>query len=135
MGSFTNTAEDTILDAVFGGAALGAPGTYYARLTTTTPTDSAAGTEVSTGTWTNYAPVAITNNSTNFPASSGGAKSNGVAIAFGTASTSGNVSVAGIELWSASSGGVRWGWAAMTATVANGNIVSVAIGDLDLSLD
>jgi hypothetical protein len=135
MGSFTNDAENTILDAVFGGSALGAPATYYVALTTTAPTDSAAGTEVSTGTWTNYARVAVTNNATNFPAASGGAKSNGTAIAFGTASTSGNVSVAGLELWSASSGGTRWGWATLTATVANGNVVTVAVGDLDITLD
>ena len=136
MGSFTNDAENTILDAVFSAASLGAPATYYVRLTSTLPTDSAAGTEVTTSSWTNYAPVAVTNNATNFPAASAGAKSNGTAISFGTATVTGaNVTVAGAELWSASSGGTRWGWSAATATVANGAVVSIAIGALTISLD
>lgn len=132
MGSLTNAEDLLILDHEFGGTAIHAPdATLFCRLTTTVPTKAAAGTEVSTGTWTNYAPVSKTNNLTNFPAgttiSNVGTKTNGTIIDFGTATTNANVDVAGFEWWTASSGGTRRGWGAVTKTVANGNAVSFAV--------
>jgi hypothetical protein len=99
MGSFTDYSANKAIGVWFGGTSITPPGTLYFRLTTTTPTRSSAGTEVSTGTWTNYAPVAVTNNTTNFPAPSAGAAANGTQISFGTAATSGDVAVAGVEIW------------------------------------
>lgn len=136
MGSFTNAEDLLILAHFFGGSTLHAPdANLFFRLTTTLPTKAAAGTEVSAAVWTNYAPVSVANNTTNFPApttvANAATGANGTAISFGTATTTGNVSVAGFEIWTASSGGTRRAWGAITATVANGNAVSFAIGDLD----
>lgn len=136
MGSFNDFLEDELLDHVFGNAAYTAPATLYAALYTADPNDAGGGTEVGTGTWTNYARVAITNNATNFPAASGGSKSNGVAISFGTATTTGSVAVTGIAILDASSGGNFLGWSSLTTpkTVTNGDPVSFAIGALAITL-
>jgi hypothetical protein len=134
MGSFSNAAEVLINDAVFGGQTLTIPGTWYLRLTTTTPSDASAGTEVTTSSWTDYAPLAVTNNLTNFP--TGASKTNGTAFAWGAATVTGaNVTIAGVEFWSASSGGTRWAWLAATGTVASGTVVSFAAGALTCSQD
>lgn len=139
MGSLTNAEDLLILDHLFGGVALHAPdANLFIRLTTgAVPTKAAAATEVSTGTWTNYAPVQIANNATNFPAATTIAnvatKKNGTVISFGTAATTGNVDVTGAEVWTASSGGVRRGWGAVTNTVANGNLVIFPIDSITLT--
>lgn len=138
MSSFSDYLENKLLDEVFGKTDFVAPTTLYARLYTVAPTDAGGGTEVSTGVWTNYAPVAITNNTTNFPNASAGAKSNGAIIDFGTATISGTAPVVvAIALWDASSAGNMICWATLTAnkTIDNADAVSVAIGDLDITLD
>lgn len=61
------------------------PATVYAALFTVAPTSVGGGTEVTGG---SYARVAITNNTTNWPAASGGVKSNGTAIVFPAATAS-----------------------------------------------
>jgi len=71
-----------ILDLRFGGSAYTIPPTLYIALFTAAPTIAGGGTEVSGGA---YARVAVTNNSANWPASSGGAKSNAIAITFAQA--------------------------------------------------
>jgi hypothetical protein len=78
--------ENKVLD-VIGGTSITAPATVYVALYTVAPTDSSAGTEVSTS-GTGYARAAVTNNSTNWPAASGGSKSNGTQINFNTPTAS-----------------------------------------------
>ncbi len=75
--------ENKLLDHIVGNSAWAAPGTLYFALYTAAPSDSGGGTEVSGG---SYARVGVTNNLTNFPAATGGSKSNAGAIDFGTAS-------------------------------------------------
>jgi hypothetical protein len=136
-GSFSDYLENKILDLVFNGTAFTPPATYYAALYTAAPSDSGGGTEVSTGVWTNYARIAVTKNTTNFPAASGGAVANGAIIDFGTATISGTAPVvAAIALLDASSAGNLIAWADLTVnkTINNTDPVSVAIGDLDITL-
>lgn len=136
-GSFSDFLELELLDHVFGAAAYSAPATLYVALYTVAPSDSGGGTEVSTGVWTNYARVAVTNNATNFPAASGGAKANGTAIDFGTATISGTAPVVvAVGILDASSAGNLLAWADLTAnkTIDNSDAVSFAIGDLDITL-
>jgi hypothetical protein len=84
MGA-TDAREQKIADSQFGGGATTwAPATWYLGLSTTTPADDGTGfTEPAGG---SYARVALTNNSTNFPAASspGGitTKSNGAKFTF-----------------------------------------------------
>jgi len=60
----STTSEDAVLAGVFGS---GTPASFDAHLYEGDPTDD--GVEVAA---TSYAPVAVTNNTTNFPAPSGG---------------------------------------------------------------
>lgn len=124
-GSKSDYLENAILDHVLGGGNYTRPATVYVALYTAAPSDSGGGTEVGTGTWTNYARVAVTNNSTNFPAASGGSKSNGTAIDFGTATTSGSVTVVAVGIFDASTSGNLLYWADLTTnkTVSNGDPV------------
>lgn len=111
------------------------PATFYVALLTTNPTDE-TGTglvEVSTGTWTNYARQGIASLAANWNAPSGTAPrqiSNVNAINFGTATTTGNVTVTGYALYDAASAGTFWSWAAFSPSqiVQNGDPVSFAAG-------
>jgi hypothetical protein len=82
MSAASDYLENKILDHILGGGVFTRPPTLYLALYTAGPTDSGGGTEVSGSA---YSRVAVTNNSTNFPAASGGSKSNGAPINFPTA--------------------------------------------------
>jgi hypothetical protein len=135
-GSFSDFLELELLDHVWGNAAYTAPATIYVGLYTVAPTDAGGGTEVGTGTWSNYARVAVTNNATNFPAAAAGAKSNGTAISFGAATSSGAVTVVAVGLFDASTAGNLLAWADLTTnkTVNNGDTPSFAANELDITL-
>lgn len=131
-GSFSDYLEDELLDHVLGGADYTRPATVYVGLFTAAPTDAGGGTEVSGN---NYARVSVTNNATNFPASSGGAKANGTAITFDTPSGSWGTVVA-MGIFDASSAGNLLAWAdlAVNKSVSSGDVVAFAVGELDVSL-
>jgi hypothetical protein len=135
MGSFADFLELELLDHVFGNAAYTAPATLYVALYTVTPTDaSASGTEVTGG---SYARVAVTNNATNWPAASGGAKANGTAITF-PAPTANWGTVVAFAIYDAATVGNELAWGALTVnkTINNGDAApSFAVGDLDITLD
>ena len=132
-GSFSNFLELELLDHVFGNAAYSAPATLYVALFTATPSDSGGGTEVSGG---SYARKDVTNNATNFPAAAAGAKANGTAITFVTATASWGV-VTQFGIFDAVTAGNLLAWGDLTAskTVDSGDTVSFAVGDLDITLD
>jgi hypothetical protein len=73
--------ENELLDHVLSAATFTAAATLYFALFTAAPSDAGGGTEATGGA---YARVAKTNNATNFPAASGGSKSNGTDIDWGT---------------------------------------------------
>lgn len=133
---FSNYAEDEVLDHVYGGGDYTRPATLYIALTTATPTDASTCSTITEPASGSYARVSVTNNATNFPASSGGAKANGTAITFTTATASWGT-VTHVVICDASSGGNAIAWGALTAnkTVDSGDTVSFAIGDLDLTLE
>lgn len=136
-GSYADFLEDELLDHWLGGSAYSAPATIHVALFTAAPTDAGGGTEVGVGTWTNYARAAVTNNLTNWPASSGGSKSNGTVVSFGTVTASGPVTVVAFGLFDAASGGNLLGWATLTTnkTVNNGDQPSFAVGALVVTSD
>lgn len=132
-GSFADFLENELLDHVFGAAAYSAPATLYVGLYTATPSDAGGGTEVSGGA---YERVSVTNNATNFPAASGGAKANGTAITFPQASASwGTVSQFGIFDASTAGNLLVWGDLTASKTIDSGDTASFAIGELDITLD
>jgi hypothetical protein len=132
-GSKSDFLELELLDHVLGNAAYSAPATVYVGLYTAAPTDAGGGTEVTGG---SYARVAVTNNATNWPAAAAGAKSNGTAITFPTATASwGTVLAFGI--FDAVSAGNLLYWADLTVskTVGDGDTAEFAIGDIDITED
>ena len=136
-GSKSNYLENAILDHILGGPDYTRPATVYVALftdsNTQTQRDANTVTEVSGSA---YARVSVTNNSTNWPAASGGSKSNGTAITFPTPTGSwGTVTAFGI--YDASTGGNLLHHGDLTASqaVASGNTVSYAIGALVITED
>lgn len=141
MAGKSDYLENRILDHILGAVASTAPATIYVGLVTTLPNDASTsgaltpGVEVTGG---SYARVAVTNNATNFPAASAGAKANGTAITFPTPSANWGVIVGFFLSDVASGAGNIFYWGAITPnkTVNNGDPApSFAVGDLDITED
>lgn len=125
---------DAILDQILGATAWTSPGTVYLALYSTAPTGyGTGGTEFDGTTEPGYARLAVTNNSTNFPASSGGSKTLGTNQTF--AANSGGTSWANavaFGIFDASTAGNLLGYGSMTPlacpaggsiTVASGTVI------------
>lgn len=83
MGRLSDATVDGLLDLVFGDVTYTPASSYDIALSTTQPNNDGTGvTEPGGG--IGYSRVAVTNDTTHWPAASGRQKSNGVAIAFGT---------------------------------------------------
>lgn len=127
-GSKGDTLEQSMLNHVLGGPDYVRPGTVYVAAFTVAPSDAGGGTEVSTAGGTNYARVAVTNNSTNWPAATGtspASKTNGTAINFNVAGAAWGTVVAG-AVYDAPTGGtlLYWGTLAANKTIdANDQLV------------
>lgn len=91
-GNKSNFLENAVLNHILGNTAYTAPATVYLGLWTATLSDTSAGNtagEVSTASGSNYARKAITNNTSEWPTTSNGTKSNGNAQTFNTAGGTG----------------------------------------------
>lgn len=132
-GSKSDYLENKLLDHVLGGSDYTRPGTVYIALFTTAPSDTGGGTEVSGGA---YARASVTNNATNWPAASGGAKSNGQAISFPT-STAAWGTVVAFGIYDAVSGGNLLYWGELTSSKAVGDAEDwqFGVGDIDVTED
>lgn len=132
-GGKSDYLENKVLDHVLGGGDYTRPSTVYVALYTATPSDSGGGTEVSGG---SYARVSVTNNSTNFPAASSGAKSNGTAFTFPKATADWGTIVAwSIKDASTSGNTLYWGPVNPNKVVSTDDTPSFAAGDLDITED
>jgi hypothetical protein len=133
MAGKSEYLENAILDHVLGGPDYTRPGTLYIALYTVAPTDAGGGTEVAGG---SYARVAVTNNSTNFPAAAGGAKTNGTLIEFAEATANWGTVVA-VGIFDASTSGNLLYWAPLgTSKPVNiGDKAKFEPGDLDFTED
>lgn len=131
--SLSNLAENKILNAVFNGASLGSPGTYYVALHTGDPGETGTNAEA---TYTGYARKAVVVNTTNFPTTSSGLIANGVAITHNPC-TGGSDAITHFSLWDALTAGNCWGSGALTSTfnVSNGVTPSFGVGALTVTLD
>jgi hypothetical protein len=116
-GSKSDYLENRINDLVLGAVAFTAPVTVYVALftDTNTPTQRDAGTvtEVSGNA---YARAAVTNNATNWPASSAGVKSNGTQINFATPTPAGWGTVTAFGIYDALTAGNLLYWADLSAS-------------------
>jgi len=134
-GSKGDYLENKILDHVLGGGDYTRVATVYVHLYTAKPADAGGGTEVSTANWSNYAAVAVTNNATNWPAASGGAKSNGSIIDFGTATIVNPVHVEGVAIMDVGGNLLYWAELTVHKDITDGDPVSFPIGNLTISED
>lgn len=122
LTGLVQASERLVIDKFFGAGAAptltGVPATWHLGLFTAAPTETTAGTEVSTS-GTAYARVAITNNATNFPnaASAGPAsKASGAAFTFPVPTANwGTVTHFGF-FDAAVGGGALWAFAPLTAS-------------------
>lgn len=124
-GNLTNYAEDKILDHLLGTTSYTMPTTYIS-LYTVAPTDSSGGTEVTGGSYARQ--------SASFSASSGGATSNSGNVDF-TGMPACTVVAVGVT--DALSGGNLLVYGTLTAnkTLDAGDILRIASGDLDITID
>jgi hypothetical protein len=134
MAGKSDYLENAILNHILSGTTYTPAATTYIALFTVAPVDAGTGgTEVTGG---SYARVSVTNNATNWPAASGGSKSNGTTITFPAATgTWGTVVTFGI--YDASSGGnlLYFGSLSTAQSVVNGNTVSFAASSLTITED
>lgn len=132
-GSKSDYLENEILDHVLGGADYSRPGTVYIALYTVAPTDAGGGTEVSGG---DYARVAVTNNTTNWPAASSGSKSNGTAFTFTQATADWGTVVAFGILDALTSGNLLyWGDLTASKSVESGDTAEFAASGITITED
>lgn len=130
---FTYYLDNKLLDLVFSNTSYTVPSTLYIGLSTTTPTQSGSGFTEPSG--NGYARVAVTNNSTNWPAASNGAKSNANAITFPQATGSwGTVTHFGVFDASTSGNLLAWGALSQSKSISSGDTPYFAAGSLTLNL-
>lgn len=134
MGSKNNYLENKVLDHVLGGSDYTRPASVYIALFTSDPGEAGSQTgEPASG---SYARVAVTNNSTNWPAASSGAKSNGTDFTFPTASGSwGTITHFGILDASTSGNMLYYGALAASKVITTGDTAKFATGDIDITED
>ena len=110
-GGKADYLESAQLNESLGGTAYAAPATTYVALYSASPTDASAGTELAGG---GYARVAVTNNTTNWPA--GNPKSNGTAVTFPVATADWSRAYSW-QILDASSGGNRMYWGPLAQNI------------------
>jgi hypothetical protein len=132
---FSDYFENKVVGYLFGNVAYSLPATYYVGLWTASLSDSSTGSTAGEPSGGSYARVAVTNNSSNFDAASGGATANTNLITFPMATASwGTVTYVGI--CDASTGGNLIAYADLgtSISVAQYDTVIFKPGDLDITL-
>lgn len=130
-GSKSNYLENKILDHVLGGADYDRPTTVHLALSTSAYTDSATGSSMSEVSGGGYARVAVTNDTTNWPNSSGGQKENGEVFTFPTATGNWGTVQSFYIVDSSSGGNVLYGAdLTVSRTIASGDTASFAVNSI-----
>jgi len=126
MSALSDYAENKVLDVLGANATFTAPAAVYLGLSTGSFADDNSGTEL---TGNNYARVSVS-----FGAAASGTMSNDAAIEF-AAATGAWGSVSHWGLFDASSGGnlLVHGSFTTAKTIASGDVLKVATGDLDIT--
>lgn len=132
-GSKSDYLENELLDHVLGGGDYARPVTVYVALFTVAPNDTGGGTEVSGG---SYARASVTNDVTNWPAASGGSKSNGQDITFAQATADWGTVVAFAILDAVTAGNMLyWGDLTTSKAINSGDTAKFATGDITITED
>ena len=125
--SFSNNAENLLLNWVLTNGSATRPTAWYVGLFTSDPTDADTGTEVSGG---SYARTAVTFSVT------GNAATNTAGVEF-PAATANWGTVSHLAVYDASTGGNMIFHSALTTakTITDGDVFRIPTGDLDFTLD
>ena len=125
MSSLSDVAENHALNWLTGNSTTAPTTSLKVALVTANGSDSAAGTEVTGG---SYARQNVS-----FSAASGGATSNSGTLTWTDMPA---CTVVGVEIYDSAGSPVRWWWGALSAskTVNAGDTFTIAAGDLDLSM-
>ena len=129
MAALSDYAEKLLLDWMMTSGSATRPTAWYVALYTAAPSDSGGGTEVSTG---GYARQSVALSAASSP---GGTTSNSGEVSF-TASGADYGTVTHMGIFdAASSGNLLW-HGALTAskTVADGDTLTFAVGNIDLTM-
>jgi hypothetical protein len=134
MSELSNYLEDELLDHVLGGGDYTAPDPLYLALADATVNDATTGTTISEPSGNNYSRDSETNNATNFPAASGGAKASGAEFTFPTPSGSWGT-ITDMAFVDAATNGNMLAYTALAASkvISNGNTVRFASGAITLA--
>ena len=127
MSALSDYAENKVLDVIGANASFTAPSAVYLGLSTGSFNDDGSGTEISGN---NYARVAVS-----FGSAASGTMSNDAAIEFAAATGSGFGTVSHWGLFDAASSGnllVHGSFSASKA-IASGDVLKIAVGDLDIT--
>jgi hypothetical protein len=129
MAALSDYAEKLLLDFLMTTGTATRPTNWYVALYTGAPSDSGGGTEVSAG---GYARQSVSFNAASSP---GGTTSNSNEVSF-TASGGDYGTVTHMGIFDASSSGNLLWHGALTAskTVADGDTLTFAIGNIDLTM-
>ena len=134
MAGFSDYLENAVLNQIFGSQAYSAPATIYVGLSSSLPTDS--GGNITEPSGNGYARVAVTNNTTNWPVTSTGSKTNGVPITFASA-TGAWGSVSYVVLFDSLTSGnfLAQGTLSTSKSPTAGDVLSYGTGTLTINLD
>jgi hypothetical protein len=133
MSAFSADLENRVMDHILGGSDYTRLANVHLALFTTAPTENGGGVEVAGN---GYTRVAIPNNSTNWPASTGGTKTNGAAFTFPVATGSWGT-ITHWAIMSAATGGniLFFGALSSAKTIANTDSLSFGVGQISITLD
>lgn len=137
-GSKSNYLSKKLLDEPLGATDYAAPATVYIGLATAAIDDTTTGSTVTEAAYTSYARVAVTNNSTNWPAATGtttATKSSGAAFTF-PASTGGSATVTYAFIADSATLGNILYWFTVTSTaIASGDTPKFNSGGITVTED
>lgn len=130
MSSFSDYAENLVLNWLFTTNSVTRPTAWYVGLFTSAPSDTGGGTEVSGNGYARKATGTITVSGT------GTLATNSAAIEFDPASGGNWGTITHIAIFDALTTGNMLGWASLTTsrTINDGDILRIPAGDLDITL-
>jgi len=134
---FTSSTSFTITPGTGGGSAFTVTPPYHLRLYTVTGTETASGTENTSGNSPGYTAGGLTMGSSAFGSFTSGASTNANAVTW-TATGTWTSGVTGIEIWDTAGTPVRYLWGALSTSIGasvviSGDTVSFAVASISAS--
>jgi hypothetical protein len=137
-GSFSDYAENKILDHLVGKTSWTMP-TVYVALCTSAPTDSSTGATIVEPSTSGTAYARKSTAGADWEAAASGANQNANAITFATATGAGWGTITHFALVDSGTVGagnmLAWGSLTVSKAISAGDTASFAAGDLDITLD